>query len=58
MKKNHNETDCIQFLKKKGVIFKDNGIQMTMIIPSNALGIHSWGRVDFLVNHCGGYRRL
>lgn len=25
-----------------------------IIVPTNAvIGIHTWGRIDFLVNHCG-----
>ena len=49
MAKKHDERKDLKCVSKVAEI---NGNHI--IIPTNALiGIHMWGRIDFLVNYCG-----
>ena len=51
MAKRHDRQKDLAALAKKGVKVVNNYLQ----IPKNTLGIKSWGRVDYLVNHGGFY---
>mgnify|MGYP004582919927 CR=1 FL=1 len=49
MAKKHDERKDLKCVSKVAGI---NGNHI--IIPTNTvIGIHMWGRIDFLVNHCG-----
>lgn len=49
MEKKHDERKDLKCVSKVAEI---NGNHI--IIPTNSLiGIHMWGRIDFLVNYCG-----
>ena len=49
MAKKHDEKKDLKFVSKVAEI---NGNHI--IIPTNSvIGIHTWGRIDFLVHYCG-----
>ena len=49
MAKKHDEKKDLKCVSKVAEI-NDNRI----IIPTNAvIGIHTWGRIDFLIHYCG-----
>lgn len=49
--KKHDENKDLRLISKKS---KVNFADKTISIPKTAtIGIKTWGRIDFLVNHCG-----
>lgn len=51
MAKKHDERKDLKCVSKVAEI---NGNRI--IVPTNAvIGIHTWGRIDFLVHYCGYY---
>lgn len=49
MAKKHDERKDLKCISRVAEI---NGNHI--IVPTNVvIGIHTWGRIDFLVNHCG-----
>ena len=49
----HDERIDIIRLQSMGCKFDFNGSVKCIAVPKGVLGIRSWGRVDFLVNHLG-----
>lgn len=49
----HDERIDIIRLQRMGCKFSVNGSVKCIAVPKGVLGIKSWGRVDFLVNHLG-----
>lgn len=48
MAKKHDERKDLMYVSRIAMIYGNR-----IIIPSNAvIGIHTWGRIDFLVHHC------
>lgn len=51
--RNYDEVSVIASLMRKSTINIDRGNKTISIIKdSNELGNTSWGKIDFLVNHC------
>lgn len=64
MARKHNEDEVLYLLRRKHDIkIKDNTKEIQILSgkskkqhKSNDLGNGSWGKIDFLINHCG-YRK-
>lgn len=49
--RNYDENSAVRSLSKCGC--KVDAVRKVIEIPKNTIGIHCWGKVDFLCHHCG-----
>ena len=51
MSKNHDENKCLRSFSRIGkVMYNDNTLRAS---KSAVIGIHMWGKIDFLTKYCG-----
>lgn len=54
MARKHDEANVIRSLNKKSEIKVDTITGCIEVLKeAQSVGIRSWGKIDFLVNHCG-----
>lgn len=55
MAKRYDENKALQsIMKATGARWEQNGMYKYLYIPLNAhVGIHTWGKIDYLVHYCG-----
>lgn len=53
--KGYDENKALQsIMRATGAKWEQNGMYKYLYIPINAhVGIHTWGKIDFLVHYCG-----
>lgn len=53
--KGYDENKALQsVMKSTGARWERNGMYKYLYIPINAhVGIHTWGKIDYLVHYCG-----
>lgn len=53
MGKHYDESKVMTALGKQGIRFKrEFGSNCVVLNKSRSYGIHTWGKLDYLVNHC------
>lgn len=56
--KKHDETKDVALLRRRGIKVEitpsitGKGTRKVLVVPTTDVGIRTWGRIDFLVNHC------
>jgi hypothetical protein len=53
MAKKHDERTVIEQLSKISGVSVNQGQKQVRINSTAIVGIHSWGKIDYLTNHCG-----
>lgn len=51
----HDESKCVNSLNRIGVRVTRNGLNNKCLCApkDTVIGIHSWGKIDYLVHYCG-----
>lgn len=53
MGKHYDENKVVNILAKQGIRTKwEFGTNCVVLNKSKSYGIHTWGKLDYLVNHC------
>ena len=52
-KKKHDERKDVEHLSNIPGVSVNPGQKQIKINPTATVGIHSWGRIDFLTHYCG-----
>lgn len=53
MSKNYDEGSVLTAVARRGVkVDYTNHLRPTLVVPMDGIGIHTWDKLDFLVNHC------
>ena len=57
MSKKHEERRDVLLLRKNNVVKVDEGQKILTAPKGFVLGIHTWGKIDFLTHYCGYFFR-
>lgn len=54
MAKSYDENKVLRLLSNQGIKTKrENGFDCVVLNKTRTIGIHTWGKIDYLTNHCG-----